>query len=212
MKNYGKLTTGIIVLWFIFALSASALHLFKNDANRVGVEVAIAAVTPIVVFSLWFALSEKFRQFALSLNPRTLTSLQSWRFVGFTFVLLEARGVLPAIFAWPAGYGDMAIGVTASFVAWKLADADHRNSFILWQMLGILDLVNAVGLGTTAGLLSPQGPSMAAMTVLPLSLIPTFLVPLFLILHVICIAQARGWKVSPARTRQTGSPAQQPAI
>jgi hypothetical protein len=35
---------------------------------------------------------------------------------------------------------------------------------------------------------------MVAMTVLPLSLVPTFLVPLFLILHVICIAQARAWK------------------
>ena len=108
MKNYGKLTIRIIVVWFIFALSASALHLFQNDANRIGIEVAIAALAPIVVFSLWFAVSERFRQFALSLNPRTLTALQSWRFVGFIFVLLEARGVLPAIFAWPAGYGDMA--------------------------------------------------------------------------------------------------------
>jgi hypothetical protein len=212
MRNYGKLTIGIIVVWFIFALSASALHLFKNDANRIGVEVAIAALAPIVVFSLWFAVSEKFRQFALSLNPRTLTALQSWRFVGFIFVLLEARGVLPAIFAWPAGYGDMAIGVTASFVAWRLADPDHRNGFVLWQLLGILDLVVAVGVGTTAGFLSPQGPTMAPMTVLPLSLIPTFLVPLFLVLHVICIAQARNWKKLSERTRQTASPAHQHAI
>jgi hypothetical protein len=77
MKNYGKLITGIIVVWFISVLSASALHVFENDANRIGVEVAIAAVTPIVVFSLWFAVSQKFRQFALSLNPRTLTAVQS---------------------------------------------------------------------------------------------------------------------------------------
>jgi hypothetical protein len=110
MKNYGKLTTGIIVGWFIFALSASALHLFKNDSNRIGLAVAIAALAPIVVFSLWVAGSETFRQFALSLNPKILTSAQAWRIVGFTFVLLEARGVLPAVFALPAGYGDMAIG------------------------------------------------------------------------------------------------------
>ena len=212
MKNYGKLTIGIIVVWFIFALSASALHLFKNDANRIGVEVAIAALAPIVAFSLWFAVSERFHQFALSLNPRTLTALQSWRFIGFIFVLLEARGVLPAIFALPAGYGDMAIGVTASFAAWKLADPEHRNRFILWQLLGILDLVVAVGVGTTAGFLSPQGPTMAPMTVLPLSLVPTFLVPLFVVLHVICIAQARNWKRLSERTHQTASPAHQPAI
>jgi hypothetical protein len=193
MKNYGKLTTGIIVGWFIFSLSASALHLFKNDSNRVGLAVGLAALIPIVIFSLWFAASGNFRQFALSLNPRSLTAVQSLRIIGFVFVLLQAYGVLPAIFAWPAGYGDMAIGATATLVAWKLANPLHRNGFILWQVLGIADLVNAVSLGTTAVLLSPHSTPMVAMTVLPLSLVPTFLVPLFLILHLICIAQARSW-------------------
>lgn len=106
----------------------------------------------------------------------------------------------------------MAIGVTAPFVAWKFADPNHRSSFILWQVLGILDLVIAIGVGTTAGLLRPNGPSMAAVTVLPLSLIPTFLVPLFVIFHVICIAQARTWRMFSAGKRQTASPAQQHAI
>ncbi len=210
--NYKKVTTGIIVGWFIFVLSASALHLFKNDSNRIGLAVAIAALTPIIVFSLWFAASARFRQFALSMNPRILTSAQAWRIVGFTFVLLEARGILPAIFALPAGYGDMAIGATAAFVAWKLADPAHRNSFILWQVLGILDLVIAVSAGTTAALISPQGPPMVPMTVLPLSLIPTFLVPLFVMLHIICIAQARTWTISSVRTRQTATSVQRPAI
>src|SRR5271168_1380708 len=203
MKNYGKFVMGLIFVWFVFALSASALHLFKNDGNRIGVAVAIAASAPIVVFTAWIAASESFRRFVLSLNPSVLTSLQAWRFIGFTFVLLEARSLLPAIFAWPAGYGDMAIGVTAAFVAWKLADAGHRSLFILWQALGMLDLVTAVSLGTTAPLLGPHGVSMAAMTVLPLSLIPTFLVPLFLILHVVCIAQARGWKAVTHESRRT---------
>jgi hypothetical protein len=37
------------------------------------------------------------------------------------------------------------------------------------------------------------------MTVLPLSLISTFGVPLMIILHVICIAQARQWSALPGR-------------
>jgi hypothetical protein len=198
MKNvattgYGKLTAGLIAAWFLFALSASALHWFRNDANRVGLAVAFAAVVPFSSSRCGLPPSEKFRQFTLSLNPQLLTLAQSWRIIGFTFVLLEARGVLPAIFALPAGYGDMAIGMTATFVAWKLANPIRRNSFVVWQLLGITDLVAAVGLGTTARVLSPHGPSMVAMTVLPLSLVPTFLVPLFLIFHVICIAQARAW-------------------
>jgi len=203
MNNYGKLTAWLIAGWFMVALSASALHLFKNDSNRVGLAVGLAALTPIVVFSLWSATSERFRQFTLSLNSRTLTFVQSWRILGFVFVISQAYGVLPAIFALPAGYGDIAIGATASFVAWKLANPRHRNSFILWQVVGIADLVMAVSLGTTARLLSPHGTSMVAMTVLPLSLVPTFIVPLLLIFHVICIAQARAWKTASGDSRQT---------
>jgi hypothetical protein len=126
MKNYAKVITSLIVVWFIFALSASALHLFKNDANRIGLGVGISAITPIVVFSLWFAASGSFRLFTLSLDSKALTSAQAWRTIGFVFLPLEARNLLPGIFAFPAGYGNMAI-VTAAFVAWKLADPAHRR-------------------------------------------------------------------------------------
>jgi hypothetical protein len=211
MKTDGKLTTGLIVGWFLFAVSASALHVFESP-DRIGIAVGVAALTPIVVFLLWFAASRSFRQFALSLNPKTLTAVQVWRLVGFTFVLMEAHAALPAIFALPAGYGDMAIGATAALVAWKLADPAHRNAFILWQLLGIADLVTAVSLGTTARLLDPQSLPMLPLTVLPLSIIPTFLVPLFTILHFICIAQARSWKIASAPSRHAASSVQQPAI
>ena len=192
MKSYGKLTAGLIAGWLLLALSASAGRLFQNDSDRFGVEIALAASLPIVIFAVWFAASGEFRQFVLSLNPSTLTLAQSWRLIGFTFLLLEAHGALPAIFALPAGYGDMFIGATATYVALKLANPAHRTSFIFWQVVGITDLVIAVGMGTTAPVLNP-GSSMHAMTVLPLSLIPTFLVPLFMIFHVISIAQARRW-------------------
>lgn len=212
MSKYGKITAGLLAVWFIAVFWASAAHLFLNPLAQFGVGVAVAATVPLIVFSLWFAASEGFRNFALSLDPRILTSVQVWRVVGFTFVLLQARNILPAIFAWPAGYGDMFIGVTAGFAAWKLAEPAHRGTFIFWQALGILDLVTAVSLGTTARLLDPHGASMVAMTVLPLSLIPTFFVPLFMMLHAICIAQARKWKAEPLAGRQVVRPLQHPAI
>jgi hypothetical protein len=212
MSKYGKITAGLLVLWFIAVFWASAVHLFLNPLAQFGVGVAVAAAVPLIVFSLLFAASEGFRKFALSLDPKILTSVQMWRIVGFTFVLLQARNVLPAIFAWPAGYGDMFIGVTAGFAAWKLAEPAYRGAFIFWQALGILDLVTAVSLGTTARLLDPHGASMAAMTVLPLSLIPTFFVPLFMMLHVICIAQTRNWKTTSQTGRQVVRPLQHSAV
>jgi hypothetical protein len=205
MKEYGKLTIELIAVWFLFALSASALHLLRNNSNRISFTIALAGLTPIVVFSVWFATSVKFRQFALPLSPRTLTFAQSWRILGFVFVLLQAHSVLPALFALPAGYGDMAIGATASPVAAKLANPGHRNSFLLWQTLGIADLLMAVSLGTMARVLGPHDISMAAVTVLPLSRVPTFIVPLLLIFHVICIAQARTWKSGGVLTKASAA-------
>jgi hypothetical protein len=183
----------MITVWFLLALFSSAFHVFKNEQERVGLAVALAAVIPILSFSLWFAGSSSFRQFALSLNLRALTLAQTWRVGGIVFVLLESRGILPAFFALPAGYGDILIGATAWFAALKLASPKHRRPFIGWQLLGMADLIMAVGLGTTARLFYPHGTSMVAMTVLPMSLVPTFFVPLLFMFHIICIVQARGW-------------------
>lgn len=68
MTKYGKITTGLLAVWFVAVFSASAAHLFKNDSAQVGLGVAVAALAPVIVFSLWFAASQEFRNFALSLN------------------------------------------------------------------------------------------------------------------------------------------------
>lgn len=202
MKNYGKLILGLVSAWFAIAMIAAARGAFANPFQGVGATVGIAAFVPMIVFFIWFGTSEGFRRFLLSLNPSTLTAWQTWRIIGLVFVVLEAHRALPTVFALPAGYGDIAIGATASLVAWKLANPEHRGSFIVWQLLGILDLVTAVTLGVTARLISPSGPTMGLVTELPLSLIPTFLVPLFTMIHVICIAQARAWKAENSGTQQ----------
>lgn len=192
--SYAKLTAGIIAAWFVFAVSASSLNLFKTDPGLPPIAVGLAAFTPVVVFLLWFAMSQGFREYALSLNPRTLTFVQSWRIVGFTFLVLYASGILPGSFALPAGWGDIAIGATAPLVAIKLVSAARRGSFILWQIAGIFDLVLAVALGALNSVLGAHGVTTAVMAVLPLSLIPAFAVPLLMMVHIICIAQARHWK------------------
>jgi hypothetical protein len=193
--QYGKLTVSLIVAWFMFCLLASGMKIFSLNPSRPPILLGLAALTPIIVFAVWSAASERFRQFTQSLNPRLLTMVQSWRIAGYVFLVLYQYRILPGAFALPAGWGDVAIGLTAPLVAMTLAKPEHNKSFILWQVLGISDLVIAVAMGTTSRLISPHGIATSAMTALPLSLIPTFAVPLFMILHFICIAQARQWTV-----------------
>jgi len=201
MKNYGKVTLALLGVWFGITAVLGGGHLLQNTGGRIGAGVAIAAGAPLLVFALWAGASKGFREFLLGLNPRVLTASQVWRLMGVVFVVLEARNLLPSVFALSAGYGDMLIGATATLVAWLLAKPEHRGSFILWQVLGITDLVLAVSLGVTAPLLQPSGPTTGLMTELPLSLIPTFFVPLFLMMHVVAIAQARRWSGVPTRRR-----------
>jgi hypothetical protein len=209
MTKYAKLTAGLVGAWFVLSLTASALRLYVTGPNDRPLPLGLAALTPIAAFLVWFAVSPGLRQFTLSLNPKILTMVQSWRVIGFVFLVLATYGILPRAFALPAGWGDIAIGATASFVALKLASPNHRTIFIVWQVLGIVDLVMAVTLGTLARVIDPNAISTAAMTVLPLSLIPTFIVPLLLILHVICIMQATRWP--SAQRAGIGQPLRSPA-
>ena len=202
MTKYARSSIALITAWFLASLTASAAHVFENDSARLALPVAIAALTPLVLFGLWFAISPGFRRFTHSLDPRVLTVVQTWRIGGLVFVVLYAFGLLPGVFALPAGWGDFAIGATAPLIAWRLASPAHRNSFILWQLLGMADLVMALSLGTTARLISPSAHSMQPMTVLPLSMIPTFVVPLLLIFHFICVAQARQWQADRGTVRR----------
>ena len=195
--KYAMLTAGLIFVWFLFSLTASALQLFNGSPGQPPLPVGLAVLIPIVIFLVWSATSQPFRQFLLSLDPRTLTLVQSWRIAGFAFLALYTYRILPGQFALPAGWGDIAIGATAPLVAIKLANPRHKKSFIFWQLLGITDLVTAVGTGVTTQLIHPHGITTAAMTVLPMSLIPTFAVPLFLMLHFVSIAQARQWQEQP---------------
>ena len=208
MSKHAKMSAGLLAAWLVFSLFSSALHLYSNAPNTPPIALGLAVVTPIVLFLVWFASSPEFRQFILSLSPRSLTLVQSMRIAGFVFLVLGTYKILPAFFALSAGWGDIAIGATAPFAALWLAKPAHRKGFIFWQVLGITDLVNALALGTLAGVIDPHGIPTGAMTVLPMSYISTFAVPLFLILHIICIAQARRWPAT--RFAATGNRFQTP--
>src|SRR6266481_6261470 len=75
-----------------------SLHLYKTDPEVPPLALGLAVLIPLVVFLLWFATSAGFRQFAMSLNPGILTFVQSWRIVGFTFLVLYTAGLLPGVF------------------------------------------------------------------------------------------------------------------
>jgi hypothetical protein len=119
-------------------------------------------------------------------------ALPHWlRVVGVSFLIVMALGHLPAAFAMSAGLGDIAIGVAAPFVALQLARGTGRAGAVLFNVLGILDLVVAGTLGFLLFRLVEVTPSTAPLFVLPLALIPTVAVPLAITLHIVSLLRLR---------------------
>lgn len=91
----------------------------------------------------------------------------------------------------------MAIGVTAPWIILALVRQPGfaaSGTFIRWNVLGILDLIIAVSIGTVSAFVATGAPgeiSTAPMATLPLLLIPAFLVPLFFMLHTAALMQSR---------------------
>jgi hypothetical protein len=186
-----------LALWLALVVWLGAKGAFMLPSGTPPYPIGLGFGVPLVVFLAAFWISPLFRQFLAAADLPLLTAVQSWRFAGFGFLALAAYGVLPWSFAWPAGLGDMAIGLTAPWMA--LAIARRRGVaagrlFVVWNLLGILDLVVAVAVGTLNQILgtgTPGSVSTTPMAQLPLLLIPAYLVPLFVMLHVTALYQGR---------------------
>jgi hypothetical protein len=188
------LTAAVLVSWFLLALGGSLLGLFDSQP-RPPIPLGLAVAVPVAAFGVGYLASASFRRFVSSLDLRVLTAAQTFRVVGIVFVLLYYRGALPGAFALPAGWGDFAIGVTAPLLAWYWKPPFPYKTFVAWNLLGSLDLVDAVTLGvlasaTPVGVLAGEV-STRLMGQFPLSLIPTFFVPLLLIFHLISFIRVR---------------------
>ena len=195
----------VLAAWFALAATIGITGLATAGPDQLFRPVLITVIVPLAAFLALYAGSPAFRDFVLTRDMRVVTMLQSWRVVGFAFLMLYAHGVLPGLFAWPAGLGDVAIGLSAPFVVLALTRDPgfaHSRRFVVWHLLGLLDFVVAAG---TATLVSGALPDLvagsvtsAAMEVWPLSLFPSFIVPLFVILHLTVLFQVRALRRAAA--------------
>jgi hypothetical protein len=192
-----SLVNVVLAIWLALVFLLGANGAFVRPPEAPPLPILLGATVPVVVFAAAYLGSGAFRAFILAADLRLLTAIQAWRAGGLGFLALYTHGVLPGLFAWPAGLGDIAIGVTAPWVLlallrWPTFAASRQ--FVVWNLLGILDLVVAVTTGAlSSGFVAGFAGKVttAPMAQLPLVLIPAYLVPLFIMLHLAALLQAR---------------------
>jgi hypothetical protein len=180
--------------WFVVVLAIGATGAL-SPAGGGAPALGLTVVLPIAALvGAYFALPP-IRDAMAAMPLPALVAVHAIRLLGYTFIVLYADGRLPAPFAPSAGWGDVFIGAAALPLTWAVMRFGDRVRplVLLWNALGVADLVVALTLGP----LSAPGPlqvfvgppDSSPMTTLPWLIIPGFLVPILLFIHVVIITR-----------------------
>jgi len=196
-------SAAILIGWLAVSIALAASGFYHVTSSAIPT-LQYGLVLPILIGVFLIFRSETVRRILDAVPQPWLVGVQLYRALGAVFLILYAAGRLPSLFAWPAGIGDIAIGLSAPLVGLAYAQAPREAVGLVraWNVLGILDLVVAVTTGflTAPSLISPieVHPTSELMTMLPMVLIPVYLVPLSIVLHIASLAklhrdEARVW-------------------
>jgi hypothetical protein len=180
----------IAIAWLLLLAGLSAAGIFSVRGYGMPF-VGVAAVAPVLAVFLLHRRSAIVRSFVATIPLTLLVAVHAGRLLGVNFLALHAAGRLPPTFAYVAGWGDILIGIDSIPLAFAIFRGGRglRPWLLVWNCLGVVDLIVALTLGAGSAAGSPirflyQEPSSALMGTLPWFLIPGYLVPIYLIAHV----------------------------
>jgi hypothetical protein len=97
----------VLLLWLVLASILGANDAFARQPGELPLSILAGLLTPILVFLVAFWTVVPFHDFVMSIDLPVMAGIQAWRLGGLGFIALYAYGLLPGLFAWPAGLGDM---------------------------------------------------------------------------------------------------------
>src|SRR5438034_3794693 len=143
-SSLNRLVAAVLTLWLALILFLGKSGALVRPPGAPLLPILLGATVPVILFLAAYGGSDAFRALVLAADLRLLTAIQGWRAGGLGLLALYAHGVLPGLFALPAGLGDISIGVTAPWIMLALLRRPtfvNSRPFVVWNLLGILDLV-----------------------------------------------------------------------
>ena len=191
----------VLATWAIVSMLLARSGFFQPPDPYSPPPIGITLILVLFALAVCLLASPSLRR--LLSNQRNLILLNLWRLVGVVFLVLMANGQMPALWALPAGIGDVIVGATAPWIADRIDAPQGKRAAIIFNLFGMADLVVAVGLG----IMTSPGPAHVFHTTptselatgFPLALVPTFLVPLAFVLHVVSLWQLTAGAWVPRR-------------
>jgi len=183
-------------LWAAVTWTAAINGVFRTGASALPLLPA-AIFLPVIIGAPLLLLSKRVGQLLDAMPATWLVALQLYRVFGSQWLAYWLRGLLPGLWALPAGTGDVLTGLFAvpAAIALAAAAAEGRKAAILWNIFGIADLTVAIFLGMIIApgpfqLIVLNGPSIG-LGDYPNVLTPAFVVPGSILLHALSLRQLR---------------------
>lgn len=184
--------------WFVLSTLISAQGGFTALPHHPPLMMGLSVALPVLLLAMLYSRKQWLWDFTNSLDLRLLVLMNLWRFAALDFIINYYHGQLPALFAFPAGLGDI---ITAA-LSFKVVSMMQKNPaasykyFVTWNLFGIADLLLAVTLGvlnsdSAFGLLKQGDVTSGIMSQLPHSIVPAFFVPLFIANHLLMLHRAK---------------------
>jgi len=189
-----KQTSILVTVAMIWCLLAFGIVKYRIDSMLLGPDFP---ARPLLYLFIAVMVAYLARHWILGqgVSQHLLIGLQLIRPIGMVFVLEHAQGNLPAVFAYPAGLGDLLTGLLAAYVIVRFWGTSIPPFWvILIAVVGLLDFASAFFFGFTSSntpvqVFSFDNPNR--VTEYPLGLIPLFLVPYAVIAHILSLTQLR---------------------
>lgn len=170
----------VFFAWLALALSLSASGQLVR-LHFPGPQLILASTTALLLLAAFRV--DLFRDWLLGLRYRSFLLLHLLRFVGIAFLVLEAKGLLPAAFAQPAGWGDLVVALWALVLLRFVPRLESRRTLLLlWNLAGFLDILLTILAAIRIARVDQA--SLSLLLRFPLALLPTVLVPLIVASHV----------------------------
>lgn len=185
----GFLLFGSLMFWVCLSGTVSKLGLAGE------LIVPISWIIPSLILVLnrdWF-LTEK-------LSQHWLIGLQLFRVIGGVFLIEMFMGNIPGIFAYPAGLGDILVGIIALIVliVYKNSKEIAKTAVMIVIIIGVADFLSAFFFGFTSSESPVQifYPEIKNRLILfPTGMIPLFLVPYAIFFHTLSYLNLRKYGI-----------------
>ncbi|RIL11144.1 MAG: hypothetical protein DCC75_02915 [Proteobacteria bacterium] len=187
MMTIRQLSSALLA-WLIAAIVLSTVG-FLRSAPPPFPQTCLVALTIALTHAVFFQRSVKLLLDTLDL--RLLIGFHLTRFIGFYFLWLYQKGLLPYDFAVLGGWGDIIVAGASIPILIGLTLKKGVSSVVLlaWNTLGLVDILFVVATAARLALREPA--SMNQITHLPLSLLPLFIVPIIIASHLFIYRRIR---------------------